>query len=83
MKEDKPEFFGARSLNCIQIRKAGATDAYKTEGTLEAAGKAIGNTAREAQVYVKVLASEHTKQSTARTQPADERRRQPAAASTA
>jgi hypothetical protein len=57
----RTEFFGARSLNCIQIRKAGATDAYKTEGRLEAGGKAIGNTAREAQVYVKVLASEHTK----------------------
>jgi hypothetical protein len=59
-----------------------ATDAYKPEGTLEAGGKAIGNTARKGQVYVKVLATEHTKQSTERTQPADERRRQ-AAASTA
>jgi hypothetical protein len=74
MKEDKPEFQGAHALNCIQIRKAGATDAYKEEGTLEAAGKAIGNTPKEAQVYVKVLSSEHTKQSTERTRRADERR---------
>jgi hypothetical protein len=42
-------------------------------------GKAIGNTAREAQLCIKVLASEHTKQSTERTQQAVERRRQAAA----
>ena len=48
----------------------------------EAAGKAIGNMAREAQVYVKMLSFEHTKQSTELTRQADERRQQ-AAASTA
>lgn len=80
MKEDKPQFQGATELNCIQIRKAGASDAYKEEGTMEAAGKAIGNTAKEAQVYVKVLASVHTKKSTERTRRADERRRQANAA---
>lgn len=77
MKEEKPEFQGATALNCIQIRKAGASDAYQEEGTMEAAGKAIGNTAKEAQVYVKVLASVRTKQSTERTRRADERRGNP------
>ncbi len=75
MKEDKPEFHGVRSMNCIQVREAGATDAFITDGTLEAAGKAINNTPQAAQVYVKVLASEHTKRSTERTKQADERRR--------
>lgn len=75
MKTNQPEFYGAQSLNCIQIRKAAASDAYRMEGTFEAAGKAIGNTAKEAQVYVKVLNSEHTKKSTERTRLADERLR--------
>jgi hypothetical protein len=66
MKEEKPEYHGAKGMNIIQTRKAGGTDAYGDDCSLVAAGKALGNMPATALVYVKVLNKTITEESSAR-----------------
>jgi hypothetical protein len=75
LKENKPEFHGAKMMNTIQTRKAGGTDAFNEERSLVAAGKALGNMPSAALVYVKVLDKTITEGSSARVKKVDEDRR--------
>jgi hypothetical protein len=75
LKENKPEFHGAKMMNTIQTRKAGGTDAFNEERSLVAAGKALGNMPSAALIYVKVLDKTITEGSSARVKKVDEDRR--------
>ncbi|MCK1335611.1 helix-turn-helix domain-containing protein [Bradyrhizobium sp. 38] len=75
MAEDRPEYHGAKRLNSIQVRKIAATDSFRKTGKEDEAAKALGNTKRCAQIYIKVTAAALTESSSQRVADADAARR--------
>jgi transcriptional regulator with XRE-family HTH domain len=78
MAEGRPEYHGAVRMNSIQVRKIGATDAFKKTGEIAEAAKVLGNTERCAQIYVKETAAARTENSTARVAAVDAARQEKA-----
>jgi hypothetical protein len=75
-EEDRPEYFGAKCINSIQVRKIGATDGYNASNkNVEAGARVIGNTKRAAEIYIEIEAAENTRESSRRVDDVDKSRK--------